>query len=382
MDLSFNSKRNVLGVALVLDVLLLSQVSAPAQRENPVTRTVTASEPKAQPLPDTLLLRGYHPQPIHKIPITEVPKAKYAAIDMHCHDYGGTPEGIAEWVKTMNEVNIRKTIVLSGATGERFDKIQEMYAKYPGRFDVWCGLDTSAVDEPDFGTRCAQELERCWRKGARGVGELVDKGSGFRSGVHSDDPRLAPVWQKCVELEMPVSLHVADPIWAYQPQDANNDGLMNSFRWRLDNKPNIVKFDGMIDILERTLKQNPKVIFIACHMANLDFDLNRLAKLMDAYVNLYADTSARFGEMAATPRASAAFLNKYAGRVVYGTDQQRAASMYRSSFRVLETLDEHFYVPGYYNYHWNLSGFGLPNKTLKKIYHDNAVSILERTKNP
>ena len=39
---------------------------------------------------------------------------------------------------------------------------------------------------------------------------------------------------------MPISLHVADPIWMYQKMDAHNDGLMNACEWRLDNQPGIV----------------------------------------------------------------------------------------------------------------------------------------------
>jgi len=355
-----NRNREV-AAAIVLTLMALSQVGFA----------------QTQVLPDALLLKDYRPQPIHKIPVTEVLKAKYPAIDMHAHDYGRTPEGVAEWVKTMDEVGIEKSIVLTGAAGERFDKIQEMYAKYLGRFELWCGIDSNDINSPNFGLLAAAEIERCFRKGARGVGECVDKGSGIgRLRLHADDPRMDPIWQKCAELGMPVSLHVADPVWAYQPIDKTNDGLMNAFTWRLDNKPDTVKFDGMIEILERTLKRHPRTTFVACHMANLDFDLNRLGKMLDTYPNLYADTSARFGELASAPRASIAFLNKYADRVVYGTDQGRDPKMYRSSFRVLETLDEHFYVAELYKYHWNLSGFGLADPILKKIYQDTPKKVI------
>ncbi len=353
-----NSSREITLLAALFSLFLLTQTGA-------------------QVLPDALLLKDYRPQPIHKIPVTEVAKAKHPAIDMHAHDYGRTPEGVAEWVKTMDEVGIEKTIVLTGAAGERFDKIQEMYAKYPGRFELWCGIDSNDINSPNFGTLAAAELERCFRKGARGVGECVDKGSGIgRLRLHADDPRMDPIWQKCAELGMPVSLHVADPVWAYQAMDKTNDGLMNAFTWRLDDKPDIVKFDGMLEILERTLKRHPRTTFVACHLANLDFDLNRLGKMLDTYPNLYGDTSARFGELASAPRATIAFLNKYADRVVYGTDQGRDPRMYRTSFRVLETLDEHFYVADLYKYHWNLSGFGLSDPILKKIYRDTSLKVI------
>jgi hypothetical protein len=55
------------------------------------------------------------------------------------------------------------------------------------------------------------------------------------------------------------------------------------------------------------------------------------------------------------------------------------AEMYRTIFRVLETNDEHFYMPES-EYHWALSGFNLPDEVLKKLYHDNAERILTEYK--
>ena len=85
-----------------------------------------------------------------------------------------------------------------------------------------------------------------------------------------------PLFERCGQLGMPVNIHVADPIWMYEPMDKTNDGLMNAFHWRLDNQPDIVGHSGMIDILERTVKKHSSTTFIACHFANLDYDLERL----------------------------------------------------------------------------------------------------------
>jgi predicted TIM-barrel fold metal-dependent hydrolase len=356
-------------------------------RAEPVATTAQNRSPDPatpQVLPDALLLNDYRPKPIHKIPVTEVRKARHPAIDMHVHVHANTPEQIREWIQTKDEVGIEKSIVLTGATGERFDRIAELYRPHQDRFELWCGLDLSRFDQSDFDSRAVAELERCFRLGARGIGEISDKGSGIarsengKARLHSDDPRMDPIWRKAAELGMPVNLHISDPIWAYQPMDRHNDGLMNAFRWRLDNKPDIVGHDGLIEILERTLKRHPKTIFIACHLANLEYDYARLGRLLDTYPNLYIDLGARFGEMAVTPRASSAFLTQYADRVVYGTDQQRSARMYRSSFRILETLDEHFYETDLYHYHWPLSGFGLSEATLRNIYRETPLKIITR----
>jgi predicted TIM-barrel fold metal-dependent hydrolase len=100
--------------------------------------------------------------------------------------------------------------------------------------------------------------------------------------------------------------------------------------------------------------------------------------LLDKYPNLYADISARYAETAAIPRAAKRFYQKYQGRLVYGTDMGPARQMYLTTFRILETEDEHFYDWDLFSYHWPLSGFGLDDKILKQVYSENAKKILKR----
>jgi predicted TIM-barrel fold metal-dependent hydrolase len=332
--------------------------------------------------PETLLLKDYRPESIYKIPVTEIAKAKFPIIDMHSHPYAKTPAEIDAWVRTMDEVGVEKTIILTMSTGAAFDEIQRKYAKHAERFEMWCGFDFAGYDKPGFGPASAKELERCKQAGARGVGEIHDKGKGLISGkskapgMHPDDPRMDAVWQKCGELGMPISLHVADPIWMYQKMDRHNDGLMNAYEWRLDNQPNIVGLSGMVDILERTAAKHRNTTFVACHFANLDYDLARLGEVLERNPNLYADISARYAETAPIPRFAAAFYEKHAGRLVYGTDMGFDKAMYRVTFRILESLDEHFYETDQFSYHWSLNGFGLSDAILKQVYHDNAAKLL------
>jgi len=332
--------------------------------------------------PETILLKDYRPKSIYKIPVTQIDKAKYPIIDMHSHPYAETAQQIEEWIRNMDAVGVQKTIILTMSTGTEFDDIYRKYSKYPDRFEIWCGLDLSGYDQPGFGPAAVKELQRCRQVGARGVGEIHDKGEGLLSGkskapgMHPNDARMDAIWQSCAELGMPVSLHVADPIWMYQRMDNTNDGLMNAYLWRLDNKPDIVTLSGMIDILERTLARHRRTTFIACHFANLDYDLARLGVVFDRNPNLYADISARYAETAPIPRFAAKFYEKYAHRLVYGTDMGFDQQMYRVTFRILESLDEHFYEIEQFDYHWSLNGFGLSDETLRQVYHANAAKLL------
>jgi uncharacterized protein len=346
-----------------------------------VVTMATLAQERTASRPDQILLKDFRPTSIYKIPVTTIRKAKFPAIDMHAHPDAKTPEEVRQWIGIMDEAGIEKTILLTMAHGAEFDKIAALYSKFPDRFELWCGFDYTGFDQPGFGPAAVRELERCVRAGARGVGEEGDKGKGVgwgaAAGLHFDDPRMDPLFQRCADLGIPVNLHVADPIWMYQKMDGTNDGMMNALNWRLDNQPGIVDHAGMIDVLERTARRHPRTTVIACHFANLDYDLARLGQLFDRLPNLYADISARYAETATIPRFAAAFYEKYADRLVYGTDMRFDPLMYQTTFRILESLDEHFYAP-MFEYHWSYSGFGLKEAVLKKLYRSNALKIRAR----
>ena len=331
--------------------------------------------------PDQILLKDFKPVSLHNVPVTTVTKARYPAIDMHSHAYAKTPEDVDRWVKVMDEAGVEKTVLLTGATGAEFDRIAELYSRHPTKFELWCGLDYAGYDQPDYGPAAVAELERCVRKGAKGVGEEGDKGLGMdfgrAKGRHFDDPKLAPLLERCADLGLPVNIHVADPIWMYQKMDETNDGMMNAVEWRLDDKPGIVDHAGMIEVLERAVRAHPRTTFVACHFANLDYDLARLGQLLDRLPNLYADISARYAETAVIPRFAAQFYARYRDRLVYGTDMGFDPDMYRTTFRILETLDEHFYSP-IFGYHWSYSGFGLEDGVLERLYRKNALAVAKR----
>lgn len=344
-----------------------------------------ALQVSAQPPPDQLLLKDYRPRSIYNIPQTPVPAARFRVIDMHSHPYARTDEEIAQWVKTMDAVGIEKTIILTVATGDKFDELARSFWKHPGRFSVWCGFDFTGWDQPGYGPKAVAELERCFRAGAEGVGELNDKGQGFwmgggyAAGLHLDDPRLAPLLEKCAERRLPINVHVAEDEWMYAAMDEHNNGLMNGFRWRLDNQTNGLRHDELLDTLDRAAGRHPRTRFIACHLANCCADLSKLGKLLERHPNLHADIAARFSEIAPIPRAAARFFVQHQDRLLYGTDLGYNAEMYRITFRILETGDEHFYAWELFNYHWPLHGLDLDQTVLKKLYRDNALKILEWT---
>ncbi len=338
----------------------------------------------AKPGPmDVILVKDYAPRSSVVTKETFVPKARYPVIDCHVHVLARTPEDVTDWVKTMDEVGMETSIVLTGATGKAFDDLVELLPKkYPGRFLLYCGMDRTDIDKPDYSDRAVAELVRCHNKGALGVGEISDKGSGITGGrdlprdkrLHPDDPRLDAFWEKCGELKMPVNLHIADHPSCWTPLDVYQERTPDYQHFNQFGK-DVLSYDDLIAVRNKTLAKHPKTTFICCHLSNMGNDLEKLSLDLDKYPNLYLDTSARDYELGRTPRTSARFLNKYQHRIVFGTDQSREKSMYQIHWRLFETADE--YIIG--RVWWRYYGLELPPQVLESLYRGTAKKLFKIT---
>ena len=311
---------------------------------------------------------------------------------MHAHAWD-LHSDIGEWVGRMDAANIEKTVVLTFETGANFDAIIKQYKKYENRFSLWCGFDYSGYDKDKHWTDNAiSELNRCKNAGAAGVGELGDKGVGeyYSSpipgiGMHINDERMDPLLKECGRLNMPISIHVADPIWMYMPMDVHNDGMMNAYNWRIEIKDEMLDHGALLKTLQHAVQKHPGTIFIACHFANCTHDLQIIGNMLDKYNNLYADISSRLKEIATVPRYAKSFIDKYQDKLFFGSDVgydttkpiKYSTDIYEISFRLLESADEHIYDHDLFKYHWPLYGLELDDAVLKKLYNENARKLLQ-----
>ncbi len=205
-------------------------VVAAQQAKQPATKFGIAVQPGPM---DSILLKDYNPTSSLKVPETKIDKARFPVIDVHTHTNQSavrSAKDVADWVRTMDEVGIETTIVFTGATGAEFDRQAALFKPHGKRFQVWCSLEGGDVTAPDWPERAARELERCYRNGARGIGEITDKGSGMQRGsvaknhrLHPDDPRLDAVWRKAGELKIPANVHIADHPSCWQPLGPNQE---------------------------------------------------------------------------------------------------------------------------------------------------------------
>lgn len=380
-----SSSFRVLTLLGILAALISCQQpeESPAPKESESTETVVKYGVTVKKGPmDSILVKDYAPSSSLVVPETKIPKARFPVIDVHTHVYARTPEEVKEWVETMDAVGIEITVVLTSATGERFDKLVDLYLKpYPDRFQLYCGVPTQNLEAADYSAQAVQELVRCYEKGARGVGEVSDKGWGIGGSsreplprekrLHPDDPRLDPFWDKCAELKMPVNLHIADHPSCWQPLGPNWERTPDFQGFNLYGK-DVPSFDELLASRDRMLQKHPDTTYILCHFSNQGHDLAAVSKVLDQFPNAYLDLSARDYEMGRQPRSAKVFLERYKDRLVFGTDMGREQHMYEGWWRVMESADE--FIPG--RLWWRYHALDLSEDVLKAIYRDTSRKIM------
>ena len=337
---------------------------------------------RVQPGPmDSVLLKDYAPESSLVVPETRVDKARFPVIDVHAHTGQSQVQTAADvdaWVRTMDEVGVETTIVFTGATGAEFDRQAELFSRYPKRFQLWCSLDTTDLEAPDYPQRAVRELERCYRKGARGVGEITDKGSGIQRDalprdkrLHFDDARLAPVWEKCAELKLPVNVHIADHPSCWRPL-GTAPGAHPGLPALQPVRQGRALLRGVARHARPPAGETP-AHHHHCLPPRQSGQRPRRARggARSLSQSLRGHLRARLRNRT-QPRTAVKFLARYADRVLFGTDMERDAAMYRDWWRLLETADE--YIPG--RIWWRYYGLELPAPVLESLYRGNARRIL------
>jgi len=326
----------------------------------------------------------YDPPSTLVVPEHRITRAKYPFVDVHNHQFSMPSADLRKLLDQMDALNMAVMVNLSGrgrGSDEHLAGAIRNVRKYdPRRFIVFTNVDFSGIDDPDWQSRTVRQLENDVRLGARGLkiyknlGMSVYDSKGQRVSV--DDPRIAPVWDKCGELGIPVLIHSADPKQFWQPMDENNERWLElKLHERRRRYNDEVKWETIIAEQHNVFRRHPKTIFINAHLGWYGNDLKRLGELLDAFPNMYTEIGAVIAELGRQPRYGRGFLIKYQDRVLFGKDSW-VPEEYETYFRVLETADDYFPYHKRYHAFWRMYGLDLPDDVLKKIYYKNALNII------
>lgn len=346
-------------------------------------------------------------------PEAEAWRASRRLIDLHQH-IESTPERIERAVRILDRAGIGIGVNLSGGTVTRkgdepseFERNRTLSERVaPGRFVHYFNLDYSGWDAPDFSERARRQVEEAHRLGAAGLKEFKRLGLYLRDGqgklIAVDDPKLDPVWRRCGELGMPVSVHVADPRAFWLPFDSSNERwkeLKDHRPWWFGDASVYPPRMALLEALDRVIARHPGTTFVCVHFANNAEELDWVEAALDRRANMWADLAARIPEVGRhEPARVRRLFEKHQDRIVFATDFQvyaklilgssgdderptddDAVEFYRRHWRFLETRDRDFPHMTPIQGDWTISGIGLDAPVLRKIYFDNARRLLARS---
>jgi predicted TIM-barrel fold metal-dependent hydrolase len=327
----------------------------------------------------------YRPRSTVVAKATMTPRPKYPAVDFHGHPGPqlASAEALEAFGPTLDSIGLRVMVVANNVSGDALSRgvaLVKASSTMKDRVRFLTGIDFRNVG-PGWAEKAVAQLEADAAAGAVGVGE-IGKGLGLStrkpdgSRLAIDDPALAPVWDACARLKLPVFLHTADPQEFWQPLDFTNErwlelALFPGRRYPADQYPS---FEQLMAERDRLVARHPKTTFVIAHMGWHANDLGRLSALFDKHPNVLTEVGAVLYDIGRQPRAMRDFFVKYQDRILFGKDSFQPEE-YPYYWRVFETTDDYFDYYRPYHAFWKLYGLGLPDEVLKKVYYKNAVRI-------
>ena len=169
-------------------------------------------------------LSFWDPQPKLVTSSTEVSSASQPVIDCHNH-LGRWLTGGDEWMcasataflKAARAVGVQHIVNFDGLMGRDLEENLRRYDRvYPAFFSTFMQLDWSALTAKDPGEELAGQVRLAAQLGAVGIKIWKNVGLDLRRAdgelLMPDDAILTPIWETAAELDLPVCIHVADPM--------------------------------------------------------------------------------------------------------------------------------------------------------------------------
>jgi predicted TIM-barrel fold metal-dependent hydrolase len=346
---------------------------------------------------DQLLLQDFRPTPKLVVKSTRVDQPRFPVFDAHNHlgeEFGGgwDHKPITELLDLLDQAGVVHYIDLDGGWGEDIlhSHLAHFKEKAPERFSIFGGVDWSQWEKrgSGFPEWAAGRLQVQKAAGAEGL--KIWKGLGLKvrdqdgSLVKVNDQRLSPIWESAGELNLPVIIHVADPVAFFDTLDETNERweeLQVHPEWAFPNPP-YPPFEEILSGFRTLVGDHPQTLFIGAHVGCYAENLAWVGEMLDNCPNYFIDFSARMGELGRQPYSAREFFIRYQDRILFGSDLGPDLEAYRLYYRFLETDDEYFnYSPGDVPLQgrWYVHGIHLPEEVLEKIYFKNARRMLEKS---
>ncbi len=313
--------------------------------------------------------------------------SKYEKIDAHSHILGKK----ADFVAMMDGLGYGKVANISWsdfleppALAAYEEALREDTENYPGRFLFITSFNVTRFLEPSYVDDVIAKLEVDFsQRGAVAVKIWKDLGMMLKdtddSFVYCDDERFRPIFDWIESKQIPVVMHIADPLEAWEPLDPSkpNYGYYSQhpdYHWY--GKPGKPSHGEILAHRDNLVARHPGTKFVGAHLASLEHDVKQVATFLDTFPNAYVDTAARYPNLKMQPDDDVReFIIKYQDRILYGTDWEWTApgpevSQAQREERITNAINGMSRPFAYFE-----ETLALPADVLRKFYYENAAGI-------
>jgi predicted TIM-barrel fold metal-dependent hydrolase len=280
---------------------------------------------------------------------------------------------------------------------KEFDFATNLYKAHPSTIAFASTISMDGFGEPDWEEKTIAWLQESFDAGAIAVKIWKDIGMTFRNAdstfILIDDSRFDPIFDFIESQNKTLVNHTAEPKNCWLPIDkmtvrGDSSYFSNHPEYHMYKHPEYPSYDELLAARDRMLKKHPNLRYVGCHLGSMEWDVSEQAKWLDKFPNYGLDMAARISHFKVQDREKVRdFIIKYQDQLLYGTD----IAVKQSSNKAATIEDIQSTVSGVWQKDWEYfstdhmltqndkvkeyQGLKLPVTVLKKIYHDNAISM-------
>ena len=313
---------------------------------------------------------------------------EYRKFDAHAHVLG--PKALA--AEILDGAGVERVLNLSvsdlRSEPPGFDEFEEMLLEesddYPGRFLFGPAFPIRGFEAPGYVEETIAKLEEDFaRRGAVAVKVWKALGMTLKDAqgryVFCDDARFKPIFDYLADRNAVVVLHMGDPKAGWEPLDPESPHyryFKEHPEFHLHGRTDVPSYEELMRRRDALVARYPYVRFVGAHLASLEHDVEAVGEFLHRFPNAYVDTSARQWDLMRQPVEKVRrFFEKYAHRILYGTDwgfhpRLLGSDEEERAKRVKAAVDG--FVRGYRYFEETL---GLSPEILEQFYRGNAERL-------
>ncbi len=323
------------------------------------------------------ILHGYAPEPI---------------CDAHIHIKMQMPVNATNYVigELMEHFNYERALICSLPIYDRTDNYRNFYlkSKLAPKIYTAVGLDHH-FDARDTAEYYLHQIKQYRAMGCDGVKMFEGKVFLHRKlGKKLCDPVYDLFYGYCEEHQIPITLHLGDPLDHWDITKMNDYALKNG--WYCG--PEDPTREELREEIDQVLQKFPNLPIVFAHFNYMEDEPERAAKMMDTYPNICFDLTPGGKMFIAFTKnwdAARAFFVKYQDRILYGTDSYnwrpkdmtleeqngKRVNLVRRFLEETEVFTES-------TMNTPFKPFGFSGEILDKIYRKNFIRLFGETPRP